>query len=953
MENNLALAIAISLNYAEVLFHRGDRDNAIGVFKECLRLSQKLNRPKLLYGCFTSLGGAYLRSRDYVNAIACYESALQMMVENDWDESAVLVMLKSLADIYRVVGDYAKADAYMARHSALAKKMGRELTEAEIKPRLNYLWQSEADCRDNITKAEEMLETAKRTQDEKTEAHAYNLLGFSYRLLREFPKSIFYCQKHLELCEKLGDLSGKVKAYGNLGSSYRHLGEIKKAMEFFEKEREITEVTGEKLEQGHALTNLGACYMDVGEFQKAVLYFKRALNIAQAARMRKEIGGAYNNLSCAYFKLNDPTSALSYSQKHLELAKEMGDRRAQATACSAVGNALHALGNLDAAKSTFLQCLDLAKEIGDKTLLAATETNLGLVCYSQKDHKASLIYHQSSLRLAKETGNKLNVCKALSSKGACLLKLGDFNGAIASFESCIKEWEDIRANLGNEDSLKVSIADIHTADYKRLASALLLAGGQVEAAMLAVDRGRAMALKDLLYHKFEVKGEYAKIKEKRAEVSSRVSNFLDTLRKDTTTTTLFYAVIGSNVFTWVINGPHLNVAEWPDNGEDYWTLVTLVETALAEIRQGSLEQGSAEDRSLLASETDSFEEIFDIRGSKSSTLSEYVTSAEKPSLKAVRESLRSVRLKTMDVGNSECSLRKLYDILIKPVENHIQGNKLLIIPETFLYSLPFSALVDSNGVFLSQKYSIQVCTSLETLAIISQRPKREPVGGALVIGNPLVGRVYRGYSEISPCDLPGAQKEAEKVASYLHTTALTQRQATKSRVVNHLVKASVIHIAAHGDPGRGEIFLAPNPDLTRGSRLPTEEEYLLTCADIAELRLRASLVVLSCCQSAQGDIRAEGVVGIARSFLGAGARSVVVTLWAIDDDATLSFMEFFYNYLYQNLSVCEALQQSMILMQGNKELKRIPNWAPFYVIGEDVKFTDEDIKRIREKAFKF
>jgi len=111
--------------------------------------------------------------------------------------------------------------------------------------------------------------------------------------------------------------------------------------------------------------------------------------------------------------------------------------------------------------------------------------------------------------------------------------------------------------------------------------------------------------------------------------------------------------------------------------------------------------------------------------------------------------------------------------------------------------------------------------------------------------------------------------------------------------------------------------------------------------------------VLSCCQSAQGDIRAEGVVGIARSFLGAGARAVVVTLWAIDDDSTLSFMEFFYNYLYQNLSVCEALQQSMILMRGNKELKSISKWAPFYVIGEDIKFTDEDIKRIREKAFNF
>lgn len=946
------MAIDISLKYGEDLLKRKERDKAIALFKECLRISQNLGRPQLITSCSGFLGGAYLTSRDHLNAIACYERALQVIVKNNLDESGALVLLKALADLYRVIGDYAKADTYMKNHSLLAKKLGRELTEAESKPRLHYIGQSAEECRNSIAKAEQMLETAKRTQDKKLEADAYNLMGFYYRLLRDFPKSITYSQKYLELYDKVGDLDGKTCAYGNLGSSYRNLGEIKKAMEYFEKEREITEITGDKLKGGHAFNNLGACYMDVGDHNKAVLYFKHSLNIALAAGRKKEAGGAYSNLSCAYFKLADLTKAVSYSQKHLELAKEMGDRRAQATAYSALGNAYHALGDLDAARSAFQQCFDLANEIGDRTLLAVVEINLGLVCNSQKDYKASLLYHQSSLRRAKETGNKLTVCKALSNKGTCLVKLRDFNGAIASFENCIKEWEDVRANLGNEDSLKISIADLHTADYKLLASTQLLAGGQVEAAMLTADRGRAMALKDLLYHKFDVKGEYAKIKQQSTE-ATRVAKFVDKLREEATLTTLFYCVIGRKVFTWVLNGSHLNVAEWPDKEEDYWALMTLVETALAEIRQGNFAQGAVEDRSLLASEMDSFEDIFDIHGSKSSIQSEHVTSAENPSFQSIREALRGVSLKPINKENPTCSLRKLYDILIKPVDHHIKGNKLLIIPETFLYSLPFSALVDNNGVFLSQNYSVQICTSLETLAIISQCPKKEPLGGALVIGNPLVGCVYRGGVEISPFDLPGAQKEAEKVAFYLHTTALTQRQATKSRVVNHLVKASIIHIAAHGDPGRGEIFLAPNPDLTRVNRLPTEEEYLLTCADIAELRLRASLVVLSCCQSAQGDIRAEGVVGIARSFLGAGARSVVVTLWAIDDDTTLSFMEFFYNYLYQNLSVCEALQQSMILMQGNKELKSISKWAPFYVIGEDVKFTDEDIKQIREKAFKF
>ena len=91
---------------------------------------------------------------------------------------------------------------------------------------------------------------------------------------------------------------------------------------------------------------------------------------------------------------------------------------------------------------------------------------------------------------------------------------------------------------------------------------------------------------------------------------------------------------------------------------------------------------------------------------------------------------------------------------------------------------------------------------------------------------------------------------------------------------------SLIHFAAHGDAERGEIVLAP-PPLT--NRISEEEDYLLTVAEISEVRLRAKLVVLSCCHSASGHKRAEGVVGTARVFLGSGARSVLVARWAIED----------------------------------------------------------------------
>ena len=104
----------------------------------------------------------------------------------------------------------------------------------------------------------------------------------------------------------------------------------------------------------------------------------------------------------------------------------------------------------------------------------------------------------------------------------------------------------------------------------------------------------------------------------------------------------------------------------------------------------------------------------------------------------------------------------------------------------------------------------------------------------------------------------------------------------------------------------------------------------------------ARLPVLSCCQSAQGDIRAEGVVGIAGTFLGATARArtVLVALWVIDDDATPSYMELFYNRLYQN-------------MQVDDQLRKVSKCALFYIIGDDIQFSNDEKNKIRERVFAF
>ena len=167
------------------------------------------------------------------------------------------------------------------------------------------------------------------------------------------------------------------------------------------------------------------------------------------------------------------------------------------------------------------------------------------------------------------------------------------------------------------------------------------------------------------------------------------------------------------------------------------------------------------------------------------------------------------------------------------------------------------------------------------------------------------------------------------IGKILNTEPLTGKRATKPKVLSRINSVALVHIAAHGVPGTGEIILSPNP-------ASLSESFLLTMKDILNSKLRARLVVLSCCHSGRGEVKAEGVVGIARAFLGAGARSVVVTLWAINDKATQEFMKHFYKHLSEGQCVSKCLHQAMKHLRESDDFKDVKCWAPFVLIGDDV-----------------
>jgi CHAT domain-containing protein len=201
---------------------------------------------------------------------------------------------------------------------------------------------------------------------------------------------------------------------------------------------------------------------------------------------------------------------------------------------------------------------------------------------------------------------------------------------------------------------------------------------------------------------------------------------------------------------------------------------------------------------------------------------------------------------------------------------------------------------------------------------------------ALVVGNPTMPKVALTIGEL-PKQLPplqGAEKEAKAIASLLNTQALTGSSATKAAILPKLPSAGIIHLATHGilDNVQGlksAIALAPT----------NTDNGLLTAQEILQLKLNASLVVLSACNTGSGRITGDGVIGLSRSLFLAGTPSVIVSLWAVPDAPTQELMTEFYRQFKLTSDKAQSLRQAMLKMKDTyPDAPR--KWAAFTLIGE-------------------
>jgi CHAT domain-containing protein len=309
-------------------------------------------------------------------------------------------------------------------------------------------------------------------------------------------------------------------------------------------------------------------------------------------------------------------------------------------------------------------------------------------------------------------------------------------------------------------------------------------------------------------------------------------------------------------------------------------------------------------------------------------------------------------------GSTE--LQRFYQLLIEPLRDLLpaqEGSRLIIVPERALFLIPFAALENAAGEPLITRHSISVTPSLQTLALASLR--KQPAAGtaSVVVGNPLMP-TYTPRPGARPMDippLPGAEEEAKAIAVLLKGNALTGAAATKRTVLAQSATARYVHLATHGfldrlttvaqsgvNPYVREIALfdetadggvkTPGMLALAPSGGPDNDSGMLSADEIAQSSTTAELVVMSACDSGRGAINDDGVIGLSRAWMAAGAPSVMVTLWTIPDDATKDLMVAFYQQLVAGTRKAEALRHAILATR-----KKYPdpfNWAAFMLIGE-------------------
>ncbi|MFN0253379.1 MAG: CHAT domain-containing protein [Kofleriaceae bacterium] len=345
----------------------------------------------------------------------------------------------------------------------------------------------------------------------------------------------------------------------------------------------------------------------------------------------------------------------------------------------------------------------------------------------------------------------------------------------------------------------------------------------------------------------------------------------------------------------------------------------------------------------------------------------------------IEDAIEKFRKALADPNNKQVTVlgRALFDLTMAKIAPALGGStEILIAPDGALNVVPFSALVDANSKFLLETYNFTYLTSGRDLTRLAVRTKSQ--GGGVMFADPSFdatqkaqkpdgadgarptrGRRSSDLASLMWPPLPGTAKEADEVEKKMKLVVYRKDQATET-TLKKVRGPRVLHLATHGFflpdepppvvkegesramPAQGPVPSQENPLLRSGlafagaNKLESgADDGILTAMEATGLDLWGTkLVVLSACETGVGKVtNGDGVYGLRRALVIAGAESLVMSLWQVDDEATKELMVGYYTKLGANKGRSSALRETQLEIAGRKGFAHPFYWASFVPAG--------------------
>jgi CHAT domain-containing protein/tetratricopeptide (TPR) repeat protein len=909
-QNSQVLAATTNSNQSEAadeLFKQGlekfenrQFDQAIELWQRALRIYQQVQNSSRERITLTNLGAAYFHLNDYPKAIdyAKQGLAIARAIKDRQGEANALGII---GNTYMAWEKYPQAIDYFQQQLAIAKELQVREVEGKVVSNLAFGYRALKNYPKAIEYHQQELAIARELHNREQEGEVLGNLGFTYQLFEDYSQAVQYYQQSLVIYRELKNRLYEGVALGNLGDSFYHLGDYTQAILYQQQSLAIALEIKDREGESNSLDNLGLNYRAVGNFSRAITYHQQSLAIAREIKDRQGELDSLNSLGNAYSSQSEYAKAINYYQQSLAIAKEIKNRTGEANALGNLGLSYYHLGDYAQAITLQEQSLAIAREIKDRQSEGITLRILGMVYRALGDYNQAIAYQQQSLAIARELKDLHSQGESLNNLGNALRLSGNLPAAETTLIDGIKVWESIRAKLGNNDANKVSIFDTQAGTY-RLLQSVLIAQNKTDAALEVAESGRARSFVELLSRRLSAQStQVAKITPPNLEDIKRIAK-----------------TENATLVQYTINYDDFKVAGKESSQEAELYIWVIKPTGEITFHRTDLKPLWQQEKTSLKDLVATSRESIGARG---------------------RGGIEVVAL--VDQPNQLKRLQKLHQLLIAPIADDLPSDpnaRVIFIPQSSLFLVPFPALQNPDGKYLIEQHTILTAPSIQVLELTHKQRRNLSGTTALVVGNPTMPSIPPQIGEMpQPLpQLPGAEKEALAIAQLLNTKATIGDRATKKAILQQISTAKIIHLATHGllDDFKGvgipgAIALAPDSTLPKNTDMSNS---LLTSAEILDLKLNAELVVLSACDTGRGTITGDGVIGLSRAFITAGVPSILVSLWSVPDAPTAALMTAFYRQMAQQPDKAQALRQAMLTT-----MKQHPNpkdWAAFTLIGE-------------------